>query len=102
MSVANASSETTCVTMSRLRPGCNCTSICANGSSRAPNALGHRADQPVVAGEHGDDPVGFAELVLAQHHRTVSVQPHGYQFVTALRLPPHARADKVDTNEGRR
>src|SRR5271166_1679091 len=39
MSVANASSETTCVTMSRLRPGCNCTSICANGSSRAPNLL---------------------------------------------------------------
>src|SRR3984957_18104977 len=39
MSVANASSETTCVTMSRLRPGCSCTSICANGSSRAPNLL---------------------------------------------------------------
>src|ERR1700745_1096005 len=39
MSVANASSETTCVTMSRLRPGCNCTSMCANGSSRAPNLL---------------------------------------------------------------
>src|SRR6516165_11724069 len=39
----------------------------------------------MVAGEHGDDPVGFAELVLAQHHRTVSVQPHGYQFVTGPR-----------------
>jgi hypothetical protein len=30
----------------------------------------------MVAGEQGDDPVGFAELVLAQHHRTVPVQPH--------------------------
>src|SRR6201995_1263629 len=39
MSVANASSETTCVTMSRLRPGCSWTSMCANGSSRAPNLL---------------------------------------------------------------
>ena len=41
-----------------------------------PHALGHRAHQPVVAGEQGDDPVGLAELVLAQHHRSVPVQPH--------------------------
>src|ERR1700749_5348296 len=52
------------------------------------NTLGHRANQPVVAGEHGDDPVGFAELVLAQHHRSIPVQPHRYQFVTTLRRHP--------------
>src|ERR1700759_3624270 len=39
MSVANASIETTWVTMSRLRPACSWTSMCANGSSRAPNLL---------------------------------------------------------------
>src|ERR1700739_3119171 len=39
MSVANASMETTWVTMSRLRPAYSCASICANGSSRAPNLL---------------------------------------------------------------
>ena len=42
----------------------------------AAHSLGHRADQSIVAGEQGDDPVGFAELVLAQHHRPVPVQPH--------------------------
>src|ERR1700712_1523814 len=39
MSVANASIETTWVTMSRLRPGGSWTSMGANGSSRAPNLL---------------------------------------------------------------
>src|SRR3954468_15836165 len=39
MSVANASMACTCVTTSRLRPGCSCTSMWANGSSRAPNLL---------------------------------------------------------------
>jgi hypothetical protein len=42
----------------------------------APHPLGHRAHQPVVAGEQGDDPVGLAELVLAHHHRPVPIQPH--------------------------
>src|SRR5690349_21127946 len=51
----------------------------------AAHTLGHRADQSMVAGEQGDDAVGFAELVLAQHHRTIPVQPHRYQFVTWLR-----------------
>jgi hypothetical protein len=27
----------------------------------------------VIAGQQGDDPVGFAELVLAQHYRPVSI-----------------------------
>ena len=53
----------------RLQPGPELT-------SGAPHTLGHRAHQPVVAGEQGDDPVGLAELVLAQHHRSVPVQPH--------------------------
>jgi hypothetical protein len=30
----------------------------------------------MVAGEQGDDPVGLAELVLTQHHRSIPVQPH--------------------------
>ena len=42
----------------------------------APHPLGHRAHQPMVPGEQGDDPVGLAEFVLAQHDRSVSVQPH--------------------------
>src|SRR6185437_6625047 len=55
------------------------------------HTLGHRANQSMVAGEQGDDPVGLAELVLAQHHRTIPVQPHRYQFVTRLRRhPAHA------------
>jgi len=60
-------------------------------AASAAHTFGHRADQPVVAGEQGDDPVGFAELVLAQHHRSIPVQPHRYQFVTTLRRhPAHA------------
>jgi hypothetical protein len=39
----------------------------------AAHTLGHRANQSMVAGEQGDDPVGFAELVLAQHNSSVSV-----------------------------
>jgi hypothetical protein len=27
----------------------------------------------VIAGQQGDDPVGFAELVLAQHNSPVSI-----------------------------
>ncbi len=46
----------------------------------AAHPFGHRANQPVVAGQHGDDPVGFAELVLAQHYRSVSIQPHLNSF----------------------
>jgi hypothetical protein len=42
----------------------------------APNPLGHRAHQPVVPGEQGDDPVGLAEFVLTQHDRSVPIQPH--------------------------
>ena len=42
--------------------------------------LGHRANQPVVPGQQGDDPVGFAELVLAQHNSSVSIQPHPNSF----------------------
>ena len=30
----------------------------------------------MLAGEQGDDPVGLAELVLAQHDRSIPVQPH--------------------------
>src|SRR5271168_4906233 len=57
-------------------------------AASAAHTFGHRADQPVVAGEQGDDPVGFAELVLAQHHRSIPVQPHRHQFVTTLRRHP--------------
>jgi hypothetical protein len=34
----------------------------------------------VVTGEQGDDPVGLAEFVLAQHDRSVPVQPHPYSL----------------------
>jgi hypothetical protein len=37
------------------------------------HALGHRTNQPVIVGQQGDDPVGFAELVLAQHYSPVSI-----------------------------
>src|SRR5690606_15944704 len=40
------------------------------------HSLGHRADHAVLAGEQSHDPVGLAELVLAQHHRSIPVQPH--------------------------
>ena len=64
--------------------------MCANGSSRAPNLLRVRrtplatARTTVLAGEQGDDPVGLAELVLAQHHRSIPVQPHRHS------LPPRS------------
>jgi hypothetical protein len=53
----------------RLQPG-------AELAAGAADPLGDRAHQPVIAGEQGDDAVGFAELVLAQHNRPVPVQPH--------------------------
>ena len=65
----------------RLQPG---TELAAG----APHALGHRTDQPVLAGEQGDDPVGLAELVLTQHHRSVPVQPH------PTSLSPSCRQDR--------
>jgi hypothetical protein len=34
----------------------------------------------VITGQQGDDPVCFAELVLAQHYRSVSIQPHLNSF----------------------
>jgi hypothetical protein len=45
----------------------------AEFAAGAANTLGHRANQPVIAGQQGDDPVGFAELVLAQHNGPVSI-----------------------------
>ena len=59
----------------------------------APHALGHRAHQPVLAGEQGHDPVGLAELVLAQHHRSVPVQPHRYSL--ALRCDRNCYAAPI-------
>ena len=59
----------------RLQPG-------PELAAGAAHALGHRADQPVLAGEQGHDPVGLAELVLAQHDRSIPVQPHPHS------LPP--------------
>ncbi|BBX42831.1 hypothetical protein MSIM_42820 [Mycobacterium simiae] len=52
----------------------------AEFAAGATHALGHRADQTVVAGQEGHDPVGLAELVLAQHYRSVSIQPHLHSF----------------------
>ena len=73
----------TWVTMSRLRPRVQLNVDVRERLQPGPelaagaaHALGHRADQPVLAGEQGDDPVGLAELVLAQHHRSIPVQPH--------------------------
>ena len=34
----------------------------------------------MIAGQQGDDSVGFAELVLAQHYSPVSIQPHHNSF----------------------
>jgi hypothetical protein len=48
----------------------------AEFAAGAANALGHRANQSVITGQESDDPVGFAELVLAQHNSPVSIQPH--------------------------
>jgi hypothetical protein len=45
----------------------------AEFAAGAANTFGHRANQPVIAGQQGDDPVGFAELVLAQHNSPVSI-----------------------------
>src|SRR5690349_19066925 len=42
----------------------------------APNPLGHRAHQPVIAREQAHDAIGFPELVLTEHHRSVPVQTH--------------------------
>ncbi len=45
----------------------------AEFAAGAANALGHRTNQPVIAGQQGDDPVGFAELVLTQYNSPVSI-----------------------------
>ena len=39
-------------------------------------ALGDRADQPVLAGQQGDDPVGLPQLVGAQDDRLVAIEGH--------------------------
>ncbi len=57
----------------RLQPG-------PELAAGAAHALGHGTDQTVLAGEQGHDPVGLAELVLAQHHRPISVQPHQHSL----------------------
>lgn len=41
-----------------------------------PHPLGDRANQPVLAGQQRDDAVRLAQLVLAQHHRMIPIQPH--------------------------
>ena len=43
---------------------------------RTAHALGDRAHPPVVAGQQGDDAVGLAQLVGAQHDRLVAVERH--------------------------
>jgi hypothetical protein len=45
----------------------------AEFAAGAAHTLGYRTNQPVIAGQQGDDPVGFAELVLAQHYSPVSI-----------------------------
>ena len=52
----------------RLQPG-------AEPRRGAPHALGDRAHPAVPAGEQRDDPVGLAQLLHAQHHRVVAVEP---------------------------
>ena len=44
------------------------------GTGGAADPPGHRAQPAVPAGEQGDDPVGLAELLHAQHHRVVAVE----------------------------
>ena len=51
----------------RLQPG-------AEPRGGAADPSGHRAQPAVPAGEQGDDPVGLAELLHAQHHRVVAVE----------------------------
>ena len=67
--------------MSRLRPGVELQVDVAERlepgaelALGAPHALGHRADLAVPPGEHGDDPVGLAELLGAQDDALVPVQ----------------------------
>ena len=53
----------------RLQPG-------PELAAGAAHPLRDRTDQAVVTGEQGDDTVGLAEFVLAQHDSPVPVQPH--------------------------
>ena len=62
---------------------CSCTSTWRAGSSRAPCLLEVRRTplptariRPWRAGEQGDDPVGLAQLLDAQHDRLVTVERH--------------------------
>lgn len=43
---------------------------------RAPHSFAHGADAAVAPREHGDDPVGLAELVHAKDDRLVTVERH--------------------------
>jgi hypothetical protein len=52
----------------------------AEFAASAAHTFGNRTNQPVIAGQQGHDPVGFAELVLAQHNSSVSIQPHHNSF----------------------
>ena len=73
----------------RLQPG-------PELAAGAPHSLGHGADQPVLTGEQGDDPVGLAELVLAKHHRPIPVQAHRTSFSPCADKGGTQRRDTLD------
>ena len=54
----------------RLEPG-------AEPRTGAPHALRDGADLAVLTAQHRDDPVGFAQLVGAQHDRFITINRHG-------------------------
>ncbi len=49
-------------------------------AARLADALGHSPHLAVVASQQNDDPIGFTQLVGAQHDRLVAVQRHDQTF----------------------
>src|SRR5262249_45834905 len=50
------------------------------------HALGHGPDLPVALGDEGDDAVGLAQPMRAQHHPLVAVEAHDRQSAPNRRL----------------
>jgi hypothetical protein len=52
---------------------------------RASNAFGNTANATMFTSQHGDDSIGFTQLLGAQNYRFITVEAHGVTVVSEWR-----------------